>query len=239
MERLTRQRINRLPWSITRFVRESLCARWSEMSSTVRRGHKQDDFLSLRTNREDAKKTRQIIQSLKVARREKKANIHTCSARPSCSLTRVSFIAGLTCVCAFRAPLCECGSVPLCLCTRRVDGVSVFFFLRKIGLLRETSCDEGRTEGEKSGLRRKWWRSSHGNQETLGRGKKAVGKGKLVYGNTLIWWIHIVCTSASFMFPFACGSESDRFCYNQGKFLAHSRDFPPQMYTNYYQILCF
>lgn len=112
----------------------------------MRRGHKQDDFLSLRFNREDAEKTQQIIQSLKGGWGGKKQrNIHIYPARSSCSLTRV----GLSRVLPASVRLeIHCVSVGLCRCVC-ADGELMGFFLRKIGLLRETSCNEGRTEGKK------------------------------------------------------------------------------------------
>lgn len=81
----------------------------------------------------------------KFKREKKQRNINIYPARSSCSLTRVSLSRVLPA--SVRLEI-HCVSVGLC---RRVcaDGGLMGFFLRKIGLLRETSCNEGRTEGKK------------------------------------------------------------------------------------------
>lgn len=48
-------------------------------------------------------------------------------------------------------------------------------FLRKIGLLRETSCNEGRTEG-KQWTAQEMVTQQHGNHVTLSGGKKVMQK---------------------------------------------------------------
>lgn len=77
--------------------------------------------------------------------KKKQRNIHIYPARSSCSLTRVSLSRVLPA--SVRLEI-HCASVGLCRCVC-ADGELMVFFLRKIGLLRETSCNEGRTEGKK------------------------------------------------------------------------------------------
>lgn len=57
------------------------------------------------------------------------------------------------------------------------------FFLRKIGLLRETSCNEGRTEGKKwtaqEMVTQLAWKSSYFEER-----EESNGKGKLFFRTT-------------------------------------------------------